>query len=168
MTVGTDPFFLNAQSVLTTAATAVAGTTRGLPGNVFVAHGRLPDDCCDLLAVYIERIRPTATFPLNALGADRCGVQRWALDLVVRLVRGGAPLVTAGAEFPPGAEQQTFAEALLEDVSTLQLALKAAHASRTLLVSPTGQVAWGMLTPYGPRGGCAGWDLRLSVEARNC
>lgn len=156
-----DPILDTAERILTEAVAAL-GTK--VPGATFVAHGMPPDDCCDLLGVFIERMRPTVRFPAADLGADIDNGLHWALDLVVRIVRGDAPVMDDDGNFPAAEEMAAHAAAMLDDLHALRTGLRAAHLRHTLLAFPDLGIAWGGATPYGPRGGCAGWDFRLTAE----
>lgn len=159
-----DPFFAIATRVLHRCATILADTELGAPAEQFVSHGSPADDCCDGIGVYIERIRPTTSFPGTAL-VDVCDVAHWAIDLAVHVVRPNAPTVTGSGAFPTDAQMNEHARLLSEDLQALRLGLRAAHSHKELLADPSVGVVWGMFSPYGPAGQCAGWDLRLSVEA---
>lgn len=159
-----DAPFDAAHRVLAVSAAALAASSNGAPSQQFVAHGRPADDCCDAVAVYVERIRPTITFPSTAAALDVCDYARWAVDLAIHVVRGDAPVIDTAGNFPTAAAMQAHAHTLAADLEALRLGLRKAHAGRTLLADRDAGVVWGTISPYGPRGGCAGWDMRLTAE----
>lgn len=166
------------ESILNTAYGCLAGTTNGLPKDYYISHGAPAVDCCDILVVYPEWVRPSVGFGdaryfTGSRIVDRCGNVGRVLDLVIELWRPCTPTLkdSANDPFPAATEMHDYNVKLLEDAWTLQCCVAAAHCAGTLVTDEDGQcleVAWGDLQPLGPQGACSGWRWLITVELENC
>lgn len=164
------------QSILDTACSCMIDTTYGIPADCYISHGEPADDCCDFLAVWVERIRPSHGFSDGEYITggklwDKCCDMNSIADVSIRLVRPCFPGLVDNQSNPlPSAEEmQAAAAALLVDVWVLECCVAQANCHGTLL--PPGlclELGIGDATPHGPQGGCAGWTWDLAVELDVC
>lgn len=155
--------------LLDAAAAALAATAAGPVARACDVPGDIAADGCDcgLLAVTVERIYPSATFP-DPAGADvtpGC-VPYLAADLTVTVLRCAPGPDMAGAG-PGCVALDAAAAAWLLDAAAIRQALRCTLAALTA----TGVLAaWTIRaqTPNGPAGGCVGWDTRLTVAVPAC
>ena len=167
------------QSILDVACNCLADTPDGAPADCYISHNKPPDDCCDFLAIWLDRIRPRIGFD-NA--AYITGEKVWAkcndvggvADIGVRLMRPCFPTLKDNPTnpFPPAIEMQAAAENLLIDLQVLRCCIDSAHCQGLLFPTTEDaeclEFAIGDVTPEGPRGGCAGWTLTYAFELDSC
>lgn len=151
----------------------------GRPGDCFISHNTPPDDCCDFLSVWVERIRPSEGFADGQYVTGgrlwaRCGNLSSIADVNIRLVRPCFPVVIDDAlnPFPPAIDIQAASEALAIDAWVLNCCIHTAISNGELLpddvVGSCLEVGIGDMVPHGPNGGCAGWTWDLSIELGDC
>lgn len=164
-------------SFLLNACACLEDTPYGAPKDCFISHGEPPDDCCDFLAVWVERIMPSHGF---AQGEFQTGGRIWSkccdlnavADISIRLVRPCYPTLIDDpfSPFPDPADVQEAAVKLAIDIWMLQCCLTAAQCAGVLF--PAGanclELGVGDAVPHGPKGGCAGWTWGLAVELDVC
>ncbi len=150
----------------------------------FVSHGRPPADCCCFAAVWLRNVRPTrsGSFPFQVENFVRpCEELELIMNWVVTLRRSCSS--PPAWDLSPGGQvripsdqysvMHTNGLALLRDANVLFCCMKDAW-DRGILTGQDGgafsdeQIAWDALEPYGPDGGCAGWDLSFLVGAPAC
>lgn len=164
-----------ADSVLDAAFEGLEPTSTGQPSDHYVSHNAPAVDCCDLLVVYTEFIRPSVGMGFNAQYVtggrvlNQCNNLGRVLDLVIELWRPCFPAVVDNPyhPFPPGEDTDAASKALLEDAWALQCALIGAACDGSIWPDSNRQcldMAWGDMQPLGPRGGCAGWRWLLTFE----
>lgn len=165
------------QAMLDVACNCLAETPLGLPANCYISHNEPPDDCCDFLAVWLERIRPRIGFENAAYTTGekvwaRCGDVGAVADINLTLMRPCFPTLKDNPfnPFPGAVEMQAAADNLLIDLQVLRCCIMSAACQRILF--PSGdecqELGIGDITPEGPRGGCAGWTLRFALELDSC
>lgn len=156
------------QAILDTTYTCLEDTVDGPPASKYLYWTTPPDDCCDILAVWLDAILPTREFPVVLSGADECGDSWRMMRVKVRLVRACWPTLrdNATSPFPSPVDMQAATENLLVDANVVWCCLQTAFAEGTLFpdMQPCTNVRWDDLTPDPPRGGCAGFTLTLMVE----
>jgi hypothetical protein len=151
---------------------ALAATDAGTPDRVCNVPGLLAwDDCeCGVLAVTVDRIYQSATFPNPAsdqqLADVQCSVPYLAVDMTVTVLRC-APS-PQGRELAPSCD--TLAAAALSwfvDMDTVRAALGCCLAD---LYSADTVLGFALrdTTPAGPDGGCVGSETHLTVGVVNC
>lgn len=163
------------QSILTVACSCLEDTAYGLPKDCFISHGEPPDDCCDMLAIWVDRIRPSHGFGDGQYVTggrlwDKCCDLSSVADVSLRLVRPCYPGLVDNAfnPFPEPTEIQAAAEALAIDIWVLECCLSQAHCDGVLLGGNCLELGIGDAVPHGPKGGCAGWTWDLTVELAPC
>jgi hypothetical protein len=165
------------QSILDVACNCLDDTPLGRPADCFISHGQPPDDCCDFLSVWAEYIRPiqgfeNAQYVSGVKFTGRCCDIGAVMDIAIRLVRPCYPTLKDNATnpFPPPIEIQAAAENLLIDGWAMRCCVMRAYCEDSLFPDDTEclEVAWGDMVPHGPRGGCAGWTWRITVELEQC
>jgi hypothetical protein len=142
--------------------------TLGVPKDCFISHGEPADDCCDFLAVWVQRTYPTRRFPEPWEGTTRCEDVGIAIEFGVRLMRPCFPTLVDNAfnPFPDGEDSiEPAAIDLLIDAWVLECCLLDVGAA---IGFPCREFKMGELIPEGPRGGCAGWTLSGTIETRCC
>jgi len=165
------------QTMLDVGCACLAETPNGVPKDCYISHNTPPDDCCDFLAIWLDRIRPRIGFQNAAYVTGekvwaRCGDVGGVADINIRLVRPCFPTLIDDAfnPFPAASVMQAAAENLLIDVQVFRCCFTSAACNG--LIFPSDQdcqeVAYGDITPYGPHGGCAGWDFTYTVELDEC
>lgn len=157
-------------AVLAQACACLVDTITSTPGTCRLYHTKPPDDCCDFLAVWVERITPTVAFPGAYAGPARTASGLVGVaDLAVELKRSCWPVITDSAidPFPSAEATDAATTALLDDGAHLWCCLLAA-AQDGDLAGACNEVRVGNLEPLAPQGGCAGWIMRLSVELDPC
>lgn len=164
------------QSILDVGCSCLVDTEYGQPEDCFISHDEPPDDCCDFLAIWAERIRPSRGFQDGQYVTggklwDKCCSLNAVADINLRLVRPCYPTLIDNplSPFPDAADMQEAAEKLSQDIWVLQCCTMEAHCQGLLLPSTTDclEVGWGDATPF-VRGGCAGWTWSLTVELPTC
>jgi len=149
----------------------------GQPADCFLSHCLPAFDCCDFLALWIERIRPSrgfqdAAYPTGGRLWDRCCNLGSVVDFGLTLVRPCYPTLVDDAfnPFPSASDQQAATELLMVDARILMCCLQQASCAGDLFPSNTNclEIGWGDLTPECPDGGCAGWTWRFTVELEAC
>ncbi len=170
-----DPAYINEVLQLVVDDLCVAleeCTTAGAPKSCFISWTAPPDDCCDFLAVWMDELLPTVKFPVvNSTDPFQCGVSRM-MRVKARLVRPCWPVVRDNAKspFPPPADIQAAAEALLIDSNVVWCRLVSAFANNFYQANET-DCLMGMinnLKPDPPRGGCAGFTATWMMELDSC
>lgn len=165
------------QSILDVGCNCLASTPSGVPNDCFISHHIPPSDCCSMLAVWIEDIRPiqgfeNAQYISGVKLTGRCGDIGAVIDVAIRLVRPCYPGLIDNPmnPFPDPVDIQAAAENLLVDAWSLRCCIMQAQCAGLLLPSTTDclEVAWGDMLPYGPEGGCAGWTWHITVEMPPC
>lgn len=146
-------------------------TTLGAPKDCFIYHTRAPDDCCDSLVIWLDRILPTAQFPIPFVGRDECGAVGRMMRVGVKLVRPCWPTVVDNPSnpFPPVAAMQAAAETMLIDTNVLWCCLSAGLSAGDH--DPSGSCQdfhIESVIPDKPRGGCAGVTASFLVELDAC
>lgn len=163
------------QSILDVACSCLIDTTYGQPEDCFISHDAPPDDCCDFLAVWTERLRPSHGFAEGQYVTggklwEKCCSMNAVADINLRIVRPCYPSLVDNPNnpFPPAAEIQAAAEALAVDIWVLQCCVEKAACDGLLLPPDTClEIGIGDATPFA-RGGCAGWTWELAVELDTC
>lgn len=165
------------ESFLEVACTCLEGTSTGRPTDCFVSWGQPAWDCCDMLAIYMNRLRPSrgfqdAQYVTGGALWDKCCDQGKVMDIGIELVRPCYPALSDDPinPFPTAEEQHAAAVALLEDAWVLQCCLNQAACDGLLFPDYTNclEIGWGDLVPKGPEGGCAGFVWYLTVELEPC
>jgi hypothetical protein len=167
------------QSVLDVACTCLEDSPLGAPSDCFISHCAPPDDCCDFLSIWLDRIRPRQGFENAAYITGekvwaKCGDVGGVADISLRIMRDCYPVVKDNATnpFPSGVEMQTAAEALLIDLQILRCCIQEANCMGILYPDSEDanclEFAIGDATPECPRGGCAGWTLTFGIELDSC
>jgi hypothetical protein len=167
------------QSILDVACSCLEDTPSGVPSDCFISHGQPPDDCCNFLAIWIDKIHPrigpeNSDFFIGEKVWTRCGDFGMIADFSLRLMRPCFPTLVDNPmnPFPPAADVQAAAENLLIDIQVLRCCISSAICEGILLPSTSDadclEIAVGDIYPVGPRGGCAGWTLQFSVELDAC
>ena len=156
------------------AIVVVAGleeTPLGRPPTAKLYYGSTPPpaDCCDYLAVWLERLRPTKDFPAEWQGEIRCDEVFGMADIAIMLRRSCWPVVKndARAPFPPSDETDEASANLMADATQLWCTLFSL-ARDGLLTDGCGGVAVRRLEPLPPMGGCGGNVARITVELPSC
>lgn len=164
-----DMLSLLADSILTHSIACLESTPSGVPTERFVSHDKPPEDCCDLIAVWVKQIRPTISFPRTTVDPSPCGDLMMALDVAVKLVRPCWPTQTGDKNDPfPGADVvHAAATNLLIDARHLWCCLRSAANEGVLIPYEGFDIVFGNMTPT-RGGGCAGWVLDLVVEVPGC
>jgi len=164
------------QSVLDVAYDGLASTSTGQPNEAYISHNAPAVDCCDILVVYAEFIRPSIGMGFNAQYVtggrvlNQCNNLGRVLDLVIELWRPCFPTVVDNAyhPFPATEDTDAAARALLEDAWALQCSLIGAACDGSIWPDSVSRdcldMAWGDMQPLGPQGGCAGWRWLLTFE----
>jgi len=170
-----NPTYLNdlMNNILAIACECMEETPRGTPKDCFVAHCEPADDCCDFLAVYLNRIRPVRNFPVVYEGPAECNDIRGGAEITVKLVRDCYPVVKDDARnpFPPASAIDAASQDLLMDIWQLRCCLVQAHDKGLFFPDdPSGcnDVVWQFVECVPPRGGCAGWKFSFVVELDTC
>jgi hypothetical protein len=167
------------QSFLDVACNCLEDSPLGVPADCYISHNEPPDDCCDFLAIWLERIRPRIGFENAAYITGekvwaKCGDVGGVADIQIRLMRPCFPTLKDNATnpFPPAIEMQTAAENLLIDLQLLRCCIQEANCMGILFPTTDGaeclELAIGDAVPEGPRGGCAGWSLSYGFELDSC
>jgi len=170
----TDPAYLanTLDAILATACQCLEdNTVLGRPKDCKLYHGQPPGDCCDFLGVWLERIRPVKSFPQEWGGIVRCGEVHGAADIGIVLNRPCWPVIKDSpySPFPPSAETDIPTTNLLIDAQALWCCMLVAGEDGKL--NPDAEcvdMRMGSLEPTKPKGGCAGWILRFSIEMSSC
>ena len=151
---------------------SLAATDAGQPDRICAVPGLLAwDNCeCGVLAVVIDRIYQSTTFPNPAsdlqLADVQCTVPYLAVDITVTVLRC-APQ-PQGRELAPSCD--TLAAAALSwfvDMDTVRASLGCCLAG---LLDADTVLGYALrdTTPAGPDGGCVGSDTHLTVALVNC
>jgi hypothetical protein len=168
------PAYLNdvLQTVLDSVCDCLDNTTLGTPKDCFISHRQPPDDCCDFLAIWIDRLLPTFEFPDVSFRVERCGDVRRMADISLRLVRPCWPTLkdNANSPFPTPAEMQAAAESLLIDANVLWCCLSDTFAAGLGCDNLNGclDAIIEELVMDDPRGGCAGMTMTFRLELEGC
>jgi hypothetical protein len=158
-------------ALLDCARTALSKVTAGVPGRVCDVPGLLAWDGCDcgVLAVTVDRIYPSATFPVEAADVvltSPCPPPYDAVDMTVTVLRCAPSPDDFG--WPPSCDQlAAAAEVEFEDLEAIRGALACCLAVLTV----TDTIAeWTLrdTTPAGPQGGCVGTGTHLTIGMINC
>jgi hypothetical protein len=170
-----NPAYLNEilQSILDSVCLCLADTTLGQPEDCFISHTRPPDDCCDYLAIWMERMLPTYEFPfINEAKPDTtCGTVHRMMEVKLKLARSCYPVVADNAAnpFPPPATIQAAAEALLIDANVLWCCVQCAFDDGAPWPDDACLDArFNELVMDRPRGGCAGMTISFLLELDHC
>ena len=164
-------------SFLTVACACLEDTPNGAPEECFISHGPPAFDCCNLLAVWVERIRPSHGFGEGQYQTggklwDRCCELNSVADIGIRLLRPCYPGLVDNPRNPfPGAEKIHGASSdLLIDIWVLECCLSQAACDGVLFPPGTNclELGIGHASPVQPDGGCAGWTWELTVELDTC
>lgn len=168
-----DPAYLNdrLQMILDEVCECLANTTLGSPRSCFISHTSPPDDCCDFLSIWIERLLPTYSFPATSDRVSKCNDIHRMAEVRMRLMRSCWPVVSDNAAnpFPPPEKIQAASEALLIDANVMWCCVEGTFTSGL------GCEAWDCLdfqmselTFDRPRGGCAGVSMSFLMELTGC
>jgi hypothetical protein len=159
------------EAMLARLCECLDGTPRGRPADCFISHDQPPHDCCDFLAIWVERVKPTLEFPSEFFGTWRCGDVRPMAEFRALLVRNCWPTVRNNPKspFPPPEEMDAAASDLLIDGQVLWCCLSSAAADHSLL-PPSMDCNEIRLTRMDPvrQADCAGWSIRWVVELDAC
>lgn len=119
-------------------------------------------DGCDILATFLQAVRPSRTGTLPDTGPHVAAV-RFVADIGVVIVRCGAPAPGAGTPpaLPTPAELTAFAESMAADGQALLAGLTTAWTTKAFGACAT--VTFGALTPITPQGGMAGFRIVLTI-----
>lgn len=163
----TSPLITEASTVLNIlldqAQQCLIDAGRAVPEHVYVTHNAPAWDCCDLLAVHIDRAKPTDKFPRPAHYHPIQGRVRWAIDVVVTILR--CVPTFDGTSLPSFDSLDKSGEDLADDAWAIYHGFGCKGARGTLLTNCTCDlVALGPLRPVGPQGGCGGYNFTVSVE----
>lgn len=160
------------ESVLSVCCQSLKDTPMGMPTNCYVGHSRPADDCCDHLIVWVEQMRPTVQFPNEFAGPDQCHDVRAMMDVVVTLRRPCWPTIVDNARnpFPEPSAIDTAATSLLIDIQTMWAAAQQAYDAGSLWFTPHAPdyIKWGHIRPMQNEGGCAGWEMRFTLDLDAC
>jgi len=124
------------------------------------------DECdCGMLAVTVEQIYPTETFPdLMTEVAGGCDVSREAAEIVIQVVRC-APGPDGQSLAPTVAELDASAQEVLRDAWEVITATRGVLC-QMLADSDITDFLLRPLTSVGPNGQCVGNELRVFVGSR--
>lgn len=157
-----------ATNILDEVADILAGTPYGPLEHTFVFHGRrYPADTCDTLGASWLSIEASSTGPGGG-GAStqrqRCGYPWRVGSLSIAWLRSCYPGITNSRTnpFPSRDDEDDAARKLLADVDALSEMLPCRFPPKGDPV-----VQWEGVRPIDPDGGCAGWELQLTVWVRN-
>lgn len=169
----TDPAsFTVARRIGQCAAAALEETSSGAPDRVcLVVPGEIADDECECgqLAVTVPRLYPSSNFPAPTIDDGRqapCGIPYLGVDLSVSIMRCVPGPDSKGR--PPGCpELEEAARVWHEDATAVRrgvgCCLQAMEAEGTIVA-----YVLGATDAAGPRGGCVGSLLRLTVALVHC
>lgn len=150
---------------------ALAGTPGGPVGRVCDVPGLLAwDDCqCGLLALTVDRVFPSATFPTEAFDeilTAACPPPYEAVDLTVTVLRC-APNMDSRGNPPTCAQLAAAAEVWAFDIEAVRGAIVCCMAG---LVGAGTVEEWTLRAtdPAGPEGGCVGADTHVTVGLMAC
>lgn len=145
------------------------------PISTFYTHGRAPSDGCNYLNVWPSRIRPalTDTWPEpSGQYVNTCRGLTMTVEYQVLLRRPCAPIGDLGrfSQFPSPEEQEEFAINLAEDARIIWCTLVQSWKDGKLNFFDQDEdlISLGDMYPYGPQGGCSGWDMSLRVGIPAC
>ncbi len=169
-TIGDERAFEDfAAGVLKAICDCLENNTRlGAPDSVFPYHTTPPADCCDFLAVSIEGLFPYAIgkFPEVLNEIESCEDIGMGVDWAIHLLRPCWPMAKAHptTPFPSMKESAEAATLMYEDARVMTCCLldhfeylEEAHGVCNAIVP-------GLMRPYPPDGGCAGWRWDIKVE----
>ncbi len=160
------------ENILAVVCQALADTPQGMPNSCYTGHAKPPDDCCDHLVVYVERFRPTIDFPVEFNSYDRCQIVRQMMDVCILLRRPCWPVVHDNATnpFPPPADIDAASVNLMLDAQKMWQSVTRAYDAGLLIVTPREPsfIKWGQITPGPNMGGCAGWEMRMTIDLDEC
>jgi hypothetical protein len=161
------------QLILDDVCAGLTCSTYGAPKDCFISHTHPADDCCDFAAIWMHGLYPTMRFPLpDESTPDRCGEFSRMMRVYLRVKRPCWPTVRDNAKspFPPSSEIQSAAEGLLIDANIVWCRLSSGIASGIYLPEGSGCLDFKLmeLIMDRPRGGCAGFTVRLAVELDAC
>jgi hypothetical protein len=159
------------QGLLDDVCACLANTTLGQPQDCFISHTQPPDDCCDFLAIWIDRMLPTYSFPNVSDRVQRCNDVHRMVDVKLRLVRPCWPVVrdNAAKPFPTAEAIQQAAEGLMIDMNVIWCCVVDSVAQGIGCDGPSClDVLLEELRPDPPRGGCAGMTMTLRIELEGC
>ena len=160
------------ESILSVACQSLSSTPLGMPANCYVGHSRPADDCCDFLAVWIDGLRPTIQFPFEFSDYDRCEIVRMMMDVTITLRRPCWPVVVDSAfnPFPEASKIDAASTSLAIDAQALWSGVVQAYDAGALFYTPRppNYIKWGSMSPMTNMGGCAGWQLKFTVDLDEC
>lgn len=156
------------------ACACLAETPNGPLANCGLYHGPAPADCCNSLTVSLERPFPSKGVGVELAGPTRCGVSL-SVEFLIRWWRPCWPTAKDDpwSPFPPSSETTVAAANLIYDAIALECCLLAdLNAIQSTVLGPTLQMVPFRVgraeRPGPPKGGCAGWDLRVWFELPSC
>lgn len=161
-------------TVLEHACSCLEASTTGVPKYCFISHGEPPEDCCDFMAVWLDRIFPVLNFPIaEDVNEHRCDLIRGAADINLQIRRPcwPGPENNAQAPFPAPAKMQAAAEDLLVDAKTLWCCITGGMQDAVVEALPEFEglgVRWGTMKAHADKGICVGWDMDLWFELPQC
>lgn len=156
-----DLFHLTAQEVLDCVCTALTDESEcPCPCRVSVVFGRpVWDECCDgQLTAFVENIYVHDNFPARMTGPIFCS-SPLAGDFVIQLIRC-VPTVKDDGTPPTPLELSESARKIYQEMyisyRAIICCLVAAKRHRKFVMREA--------TTVGPQGGCAGFEIRFSIE----
>jgi len=157
--------------VLDCVGSALAGTAAGRPGRVCTVPGLLAWDGgdCGLLAVTVDRVYPSSTFPVEAQAvelAGPCPPQYEVAELTVTVLRC-APTIDSAGRSPSCTALDRSANTWFRDMDATRAALGCCLAGLRD-VDTVAEFVVRDTTPAGPEGGCVGSDTHLTVGFVAC
>ena len=156
-----DLFWLVAEEALQCVCTALADTACGCPCRACVVFGPpVWDQCCDggQLTTFLERVYVAKSFPSAETGQITCSAPL-AGDFVIQLLRCVPTVAEDGT--PPSCQAiSDSAKSIYTDMYVAFRAIICCLAAYKKLRTFTIREA----RPVGPQGGCAGFEIRFTIE----
>jgi len=161
--------------ILSVAAASLENTPNGIPEKIYLATFDPPDDCCDFIAVYPDRLHHvrTSEFPaenerFNVHDLYKENKLGWAQDFVIKLRRPCQPTISDSRvdPFPEADDMHRYAENILIDQNTLTCGVENGIKFRWMLDDFFGKRFQVVVGPLfnDSRADCAGFSWRLTVE----
>lgn len=145
----------------------------GAPENIFPYHSVPPADCCDFLAISLDRMFPyrIGEFPQRLERVYACSEVGLGVEFHIHLLRPCWPMLKGGhptSPFPAIEPAAELAVHLMEDIRVMTCALIEHFEWLEECQGPCNQIQIQDVHPYPPMGGCAGWRFEFRAEFDPC